>query len=103
MAKLRVGVLVSGTGSLLQAILDRQDELYEVAVVVSDRPGVQALERAEQAHVPADVVDWNDYGKDRRTEFTGAVVDVLDGHQVELVASAGFMHILSPNFLEAFP
>ncbi|MGZ4207736.1 MAG: formyltransferase family protein, partial [Actinomycetota bacterium] len=56
MAALRVGVLVSGTGSLLQAILDGQDDTYEVAVVASDRKGVLALERAEEAGVPTIVV-----------------------------------------------
>ena len=58
MAKLRVGVLVSGTGSLLQAILEGQDSSYEVGVVASDRPGIRALERAEKAGVPTVVVEF---------------------------------------------
>jgi phosphoribosylglycinamide formyltransferase-1 len=98
MAKLRVGVLVSGTGSLLQAMLDEQDERYEVAVVVSDRPGIEALERAARANVPAVVVDWNEYGKESRPAFSSAVAAALVGHRVGLACSAGFMKILSPNF-----
>ena len=98
MAKLRVGVLVSGTGSLLQAMLDEQDERYEVAVVVSDRPGVAALERAARADVPATVVDWNDFGKDERLAFSSAVAAALGDHRVGLACSAGFMKILAPNF-----
>lgn len=99
MAKLRVGVLASGTGSLLQAILDGQD-LYQVVVVVSDRPGVQALERAERAGVPSVVVDFKSFAA--REEFSDAVRGALQEHGVELVAQAGFMRILSPNYVRAF-
>ena len=102
MSRLRVGVLVSGTGSLLQAILDEQDDSYEVAVVLSDRPGVQALERAARAGVPIVVVDWTDYGKERRSGFSDAVRAALTQHGVDLVSQAGFMRILSPNYVRAF-
>ncbi|MFN2613207.1 MAG: phosphoribosylglycinamide formyltransferase [Actinomycetota bacterium] len=98
MAKLRVGVLVSGTGSLLQAMIDHQDDAYEVAVVVSDRPGVQAVERAEHASIPALVIDWTAYGKEQRPAFSSAVARALREHDVGLACSAGFMRILSPSF-----
>ena len=101
MGKLRVGVLVSGTGSLLQAIIDGQDELYEVAVVVSDRPGIRAIERAQEAGVEPVVVDWTEFGKERRADFTARVLDALQAHKAGLACSAGFMKILAPNFFAA--
>jgi phosphoribosylglycinamide formyltransferase-1 len=96
--RLRVGVLVSGTGSLLQAILEGQDDLYEVGVVVSDRPGVKALERAARAGVETVVVDWAAYGPQRRPEFSSEVARAQRERGIELSCSAGFMRILSPNY-----
>lgn len=100
MSALKVGVLASGTGSLLQAILDARDASYEVCVVVSDRPGAGALDRAVRADVPAIVCDFASFGS--REEFTGAVVRALTNHGAELVASAGFMRLLSPGYFEAY-
>lgn len=102
MATLRVGVLASGSGTLLQAILDGQDDDYRVVVVVTDRPGVAALDRAGRAGVPAVVLDWKAYGAARRAEFSDAVRRALEGHGVDLVAQAGFMRVLSPNYVRAF-
>jgi phosphoribosylglycinamide formyltransferase 1 len=101
-ARLKVGVLASGTGSLLQAILDAQDDAYEVALVLSDRPGVQALERAAEAGVASIVIDWTAYGRDHRPEFSAEVAGALRTHGCELACSAGFMRILSPNFFTMF-
>lgn len=98
--RLRVGVMASGTGSLLQAILDGQDEFYRVVAVVSDRPGIEALARAEAAGVPAVVVDFKTFAA--REEFSTAVAQAQLERGVELSASAGFMRILSPCFFEAF-
>lgn len=98
MAKLRVGVLVSGTGSLLQAILDEQDSSYEVAVVASDRPGVLALERAEQAGVETVVVE---FPKDEPREVASeTMARALRSRDIGLAVSAGFMKILSANFFD---
>ncbi len=97
---MRVGVLVSGTGTLLQAILDGQDDSYEVAVVVSDRPGIQGLARAQAAGVEVLVIDFAVYGKERRPEFSSQVAGALRDRGCELACSAGFMRILSPNFFE---
>lgn len=91
-------MLVSGTGSLLQAILDAAGERYEVVVVVSDRPGVQALARAEAAGVPAVVVAWP--GPAERDAFSIAVADTLLAHDVDLVAQAGFMRVLTTSYFE---
>jgi phosphoribosylglycinamide formyltransferase 1 len=98
-AKLRVGVLVSGTGSLLQAIVDGQDDSYEVVLVASDRPGVLALERAEKAGVPTVVVD---FPKGEAREIASEkIARVLRSHGVGLAVSAGFMKILTANFFDA--
>jgi phosphoribosylglycinamide formyltransferase 1 len=92
-------VLASGTGSLLQAILDAQDERFRVVVVVSDRPGVECLARAERAGVPAEVVDFKAF--EIRDEFSKAVAGVEVAHDVELSVHAGFMRILTKPFFEA--
>ena len=93
---LRAGVLASGTGSLLQAILDGQDDSYRVVVVVSDRPQVECLARAERAGVPAAVVDFKSFGN--RDDFSEAVARAELAHDVELSVHAGFMRILTAPF-----
>lgn len=99
-APLSVGVLASGTGSLLQAILDGQDESYRVVAVVSDRAGVPCLERAERAGVPAIVVDFRSFAA--REEFSEAVARAANEHGAELAAHAGFMRVLSPSYFRTF-
>ena len=100
---LSLGVLVSGSGSNLQAILDAIAAgtlNARCRVVVSNRPDVQALARAERAFVPTVVVDHKAYAT--REEFDTELVRRLRGHGVEWIALAGFMRVLSPVFLDAF-
>ena len=100
-APLRVGVLLSGTGTNLQAILDgAPGSGYEVVVAVSDKAQALGLERARGAGVAAVHVDPKAY--DDRQAFNEALADVLRDHRVELVCLAGFMRILAPNFIKAF-
>jgi phosphoribosylglycinamide formyltransferase-1 len=97
-AKLRVGVLVSGTGSLLQAILDGQDESYEVAVVASDRPGIKGLERAESAGVRTVVVP---FPKDEAREIASEeMARAIREYDIGLAVNAGFMKILTANYFD---
>jgi phosphoribosylglycinamide formyltransferase-1 len=99
-APLRVGVLASGRGSNLQAILDaaRAAEFpARVAVVVSDRERAAALTRAAAAGVPAIFLDPKAYGD--RDAFDAALLACLDAHRVELVCLAGFMRILGAAFV----
>jgi phosphoribosylglycinamide formyltransferase-1 len=99
----KVGVLVSGRGSNLQALIDaaRRGELGgEVAVVVSNVEGALGLERARQAGLPAVFCDHR--GKEREA-FDAEVVETLRAHHVDLVCLAGFMRLLSPVFVRAFP
>jgi phosphoribosylglycinamide formyltransferase-1 len=96
---MRIGVLASGQGSLLEAILG---DGIPVEVVVVDRP-CRAVEVAEAAGVPAVVVERTSFGPDfDRTAYTKDVVVALQSHQVELVAMAGFMTILGPPFFDAY-
>jgi len=100
----KLGVLVSGSGSNLQALLDacaRPDFPAEVAVVVSNVPTAFALERARKAGVPAVVLDHKTFGS--RTDFEKALVETLASAGVEWVCLAGFMRLLGADFLGRFP
>jgi phosphoribosylglycinamide formyltransferase 1 len=98
----RVGVLLSGSGSNLQAILDAAPGSgYEVAVVVSDKADAFGLERARRAGVEAVHVD--PAAREGREAFNEALIHVLRDHQVELICLAGFMRLLAPAFIAAFP
>ncbi len=93
-----IGVLVSGEGTNLQALLDSG---APVVAVASNRPGVRALQRAEAAGVSTAVFPLEDY-LDRDARDT-AMADWLEERGVELVVCAGYMHLLQPSFLERFP
>jgi phosphoribosylglycinamide formyltransferase-1 len=100
---LAVGVLASGRGSNLQALLDacaRPEFPARIAVVISDREQSVALERARGAGVEALWVNPKDFGD--RQAFDLALVDELQRREVGLVCHAGFMRILSPAYVRAF-
>ena len=102
--KLRIGALASGGGSNLQSIIDscRSGSLdAEVVLVLTNNPDAGALGRAAQAGIPGVCLDHRHYPG--REEFDRAVVSALQEAGVELVVLAGFMRIISPVFLEAFP
>ena len=94
-------MLVSGSGTNLQALIDHAgaDAGYDIAVVISDRPGVRALDRAIQAGIEATVVEW---GGDRRS-FTSRVCAVAADAGAEALVLAGFMRILGPEAISRFP
>lgn len=99
-----LGVLVSGSGSNLQSIIDSVEAGTldaAVKVVISDNAGAYALERAAKHNIPTVVLHKKDYRS--REAFDAAVVAELRGRGVELVVLAGFMRIISPVLLEAFP
>jgi phosphoribosylglycinamide formyltransferase-1 len=100
----RLGVLISGRGSNLQAILaaiDRGDLDAEVAVVISSRPDAPGLIHARDGGVATEVVEHR--GLRSRAEYDAALVERLRHHRVGLVCLAGFMRILGPVFVNAFP
>ena len=92
-----IGVLVSGEGTNLQALLDAG---LPVAAVASNRPGVRALERAESAGIPSAIFELGGYPG--RAARDAAMGDWLAEHDVDLVVCAGYMHLLTPAFLERF-
>jgi phosphoribosylglycinamide formyltransferase-1 len=99
----RVGVLLSGRGSNLQALLDaagRGELGGEIAVVVSNVETARGLERARAAGVPAVFRDHRGKG---REAYDAEIVEILRAHQVDLVCLAGFMRLVSPTFVRAFP
>jgi phosphoribosylglycinamide formyltransferase-1 len=91
-----IGVLVSGTGTNLQALLDAE---LPVLAVASNKRGAPALARA--AHLPTAAFELADYAD--RAARDAAMADWLQAHGVEVVVLAGYMHILTPAFLERFP
>lgn len=101
---LRIGVLASGGGTNLQAIIDRCQDgslAAEIVIVITNNPGVGALERAAMAGIQTLCINHRDFS--RRDEFDEALVKVLLDAEVELVALAGFMRIISQTFIDAFP
>lgn len=105
MALTRVGVLVSGRGSNLQAIIDACENgilsgKAEVVVVVSDKEKASALERARKHGIDAVFVNPQESGS--REEFDRELVKVLNEYKVDLVLLAGYMRIVGPEFVKAF-
>jgi phosphoribosylglycinamide formyltransferase-1 len=100
----RIGVLVSGGGSNLQAIIDaiKEDRLQaEIGVVISNKAGVYALERAEQNGIPTVVIDHKSFNS--VVEFSQAILECLKRYQVDLVCLAGFLRILDRVVIDAYP
>ena len=93
----RLVVLVSGSGTLLQALLDTADLPARVVAVGSDRAGVEGLARAERAGIPAFTVRVADHAT--RTVWDEALGKAVAEHQPDLVVSAGFMKVVGPGFL----
>lgn len=102
---MKVGVLVSGSGTNLQALLDAEAAgtlaPAQIACVISNRPGAPALARAEAAGKPAIVVDHKIFLD--RESFERDVIAQLDAHGVELVVLAGFMRVLTAEFTARYP
>lgn len=98
-----LGVLVSGRGSNLQSIIDNIKNgsiKAQISVVISDKPDAYALERANREGIEAVCIDRKQYAS--RAEFEAQVLSVLQKHKAELIVLAGFMRILSPEFICQF-
>ena len=98
-----LGVLVSGSGSNLQAIIDRVREGSldaDIRLVIANKPDAQGLERARQAGIPTACVRHADFPV--REDFDRELVRLLQAAEVEFVALAGFMRILTAEFLAPF-
>jgi phosphoribosylglycinamide formyltransferase-1 len=100
MARLKVGVLISGRGSNLQALIDAcRDPTYpaEIVLVISSRPEASGLGLAVSAGIPAAVIPHRD-----RHAFAADAEALLREQRVEIVCLAGFMRVLEPSFVEAW-
>ena len=100
----RIAVLVSGSGSNLQAILDaseRGEIPCRVGIVISNKADAYGLVRARNHGVPAEVVDHRDFPK--REDFDAKLVELIRASGAKLVCLAGFMRVLTPVFVRAFP
>ncbi len=101
--KLPVVVLISGTGSNLQALIDAiaQEALpVEIRAVISNRANAEGLARAQQAGIATHILEHRSYPD--RDSFDAALMNIIDSHQPELVLLAGFMRILTRGFVEHY-
>ncbi|MFP3920813.1 MAG: phosphoribosylglycinamide formyltransferase [Dichotomicrobium sp.] len=99
----KLGVLISGRGSNLAALIEAcaaDDFPAEIAAVISNRPGAPGLDHARQAGIAAQVIDHKGFAG--RAAFDHALDDALRAANVELVCNAGFMRLLTPDFVEAW-
>ncbi len=104
MKKAKIAVFVSGGGTNLQALIDAQGNVIqsgEIAVVISSKPGVFALERAAKADIPTAVVERK--ACKTQDEFEQGIITVLDQYDIDFIVLAGFMSILSENFTKKYP
>lgn len=101
--KLPIAVLISGSGTNLQAIIDASLNPgfgCSISVVISDRADAKGLDRATRAGIRTDVVEWSDHAN--RASFTTAVCDTAESHGAKALVLAGFMRILSPDAISRF-
>lgn len=98
--KTRIAVLVSGGGTNLQALIDANLQAGEIALVVSSRPGVYALERAAKAGIPSVVIAKKGSTQEAFEEKLRAA---LEEYRIDLIVLAGFLTILSEDFTRRYP
>ena len=104
MNKLNLAVLISGSGSNLQALIDACNEAgfpAQISVVISNRPDAYGLERAKAVGIPTFCIDHKDYKT--RAAFEDALQEKLTEFPVDLICLAGFMRILTAGFVEQWP
>ncbi|MBP8613775.1 MAG: phosphoribosylglycinamide formyltransferase [Firmicutes bacterium] len=106
--RISLGVLVSGRGTNLQAILDsceKGDVSAEVRVVISNRPGVMALGRASAKGVPSVVIQPRDFGKwpECKDKYEEKIVEVLQSYEADLIVLAGYDRLVGETLLNAYP
>lgn len=102
--ELNLGVLVSGSGSNLQSIIDHIEKgllSARIAVVISDNPEAYALERCRRHGIPSVVIQYRDFPS--RDDCEASMIRYLRSYEVELVVMAGFMKVLGAVFLRAYP
>ena len=104
MEKINLGVLISGRGSNLQALIDacqKPEFPAKISIVISNVPDVHGLERAKNANIPTATVPHRDYKT--REDFEKELQKVLKDSEVDVVCLAGFMRIVTPTFINKWP
>lgn len=102
--KINLAVLISGSGSNLQALIDAcDDESYpaQINIVISNRPDAFGIERAKKAAIPTAIIDHKKYSD--RNSFEKDIQNTLDQYKVDLICLAGFMRILTSEFIGHWP
>ena len=103
MPQVKIGVLISGSGTNLQSLIDNAENGNidgKIAVVISNREDAYGLERARQKNIPSIYINRRDYGN--FDEFNSAIIEELKRHDVELVVLAGYLKILSSEFIDKY-
>ena len=103
MAQKSIVILISGSGTNLQAIIDAVADGQinaSISAVISNRADAKGLDRARQRHINTVIIDQNDY--DDRTSYDQALIAEIDKYKPDLIALAGFMRILSEEFISHF-
>lgn len=101
-----VAVFASGGGTNFQALLDafgpdgRPDPSARIALLITDRPGIRAIDRAESVGVPVRVLEPKKF--DNRDAFAGALLEVLDEHGIQLIALAGYLKLVPESVVAAY-
>lgn len=105
MKKARIAVLVSGGGTNLQALIDAQNsgmiQSGEICLVISNKAGAYALERAAKANIPTEVVLKKELGS--QSAFEDKIKSLLTEYSIDVIVLAGFMSILSEGFTSCYP
>ncbi len=103
-APLRIGALASGSGSNVQSIIDHiasKKLNAEIVILLSDNPGASVLQRAERHGIPFKIIEAKDFNV--RADHDREMVRAFKEYEVELVVLAGFMRVISPEFVASFP
>lgn len=99
--KMRIAVLISGTGSNLKALMDHQDSAhYQIGCVLSNRPEAKGILFAQQAGIATEIIDHTHF--ESRDAFDQEMITALSRHQIDAIVLAGFMRILTPKFVNHY-
>lgn len=101
---INIAVLVSGGGTNLQALIDAQGKVLQhgkIKLVISSKPDVYALQRAEQASIDHCVIAKRDYVT--QEEFSNAILQQLQSYQIDMIVLAGYLSILDETIIRAYP
>ena len=101
---INIAVLVSGEGTNLQALIDAQGKVLQhgkIKLVISSKPDVYALQRAEQAGIEHCVIAKRDY--ETQEEFSNAILQQLQSYQIDMIVLAGYLSILDETIIRAYP